>query len=51
VLRYPTIEAPLDDWPLARAHRALASLYPQLVQMSGGTPDCATRFACVTKKY
>jgi len=51
VLRYPTIEAPLDDWPLARAHRALASLYPQLVQMSGGTPDCVTRFAYITKKY
>jgi phenylacetic acid degradation operon negative regulatory protein len=49
VLRYPTIEAPLDDWPLARAHRALASLYPQLVRMSDGAPECKTRFDCVTK--
>ena len=49
VLRYPTIEAPLDDWPLARAHRALARIYPQLVQLSGGAPDCNTRFGYITK--
>ena len=49
VLRYPTIEAPLDDWPLALAHRALANLYPQLVQMSDGAPGSASRFSHVTK--
>jgi len=49
VLRYPTIEAPLDDWPLARAHRALVRIYPQLVQLSGGAPGCAARFGCITK--
>ena len=49
VLRYPAIEAPLDDWPLAHAHRALADLYPQLLRMSDGAPECKTRFKCVTK--
>ena len=44
VLRYPSIEAPIADWPISQVHRDIAAIYPQLLNVSGAKQAAQARF-------
>jgi phenylacetic acid degradation operon negative regulatory protein len=44
VLRYPTVQAPIPEWPLAQVQREIAGLYPHLLRMSGVDNVAGARF-------
>ena len=44
VLRYPTVQAPIPEWPLAQVQQEIAGLYPHLLRMSGMENVAGARF-------
>ena len=44
VLRYPTVQAPIPEWPLAQVQQEIAGLYPHLLRMSGVGNVAGVRF-------
>ena len=44
VLRYPTVQAPIPDWPLGQVQRDIAGLYPKLLRISCAGNRAETRF-------